>query len=218
MAGTAPTEGRRERKKRETRERISDIATGMFLERGFEAVTIAEIAEAADVSVNTVYNYFPTKEDLFFDRAEEMTDRPAKAVREREPGWSAADAILGQMRQAIRDRSIYAGMMEGYDRFMRCIRESPVLLARLMLIQHRTTERLTETLRAETGAAPGDPLPELVASQLVGFSNVLFRSAVLSVADGTPVEEVAADSLAKLDAFETLTTDVFLNYATRAGG
>ena len=67
-AGTAPKEGRRERKKRETRTRISDIATGLFLARGFDAVTIAEIAEAADVSVNTVYNYFPAKEDLFFDR------------------------------------------------------------------------------------------------------------------------------------------------------
>ena len=50
-------EGLRERKKRQTRQHISDMATGLFLERGFDAVTIAEIAGAADVSVNTVYNY-----------------------------------------------------------------------------------------------------------------------------------------------------------------
>ncbi len=62
-------EGLRERKKRQTRQHISDVATGLFLERGFDAVTIAEVAEAADVSVNTVYNYFPAKEDLFLDRS-----------------------------------------------------------------------------------------------------------------------------------------------------
>ncbi|MFG3253054.1 TetR/AcrR family transcriptional regulator [Streptomyces sp. NPDC048172] len=217
MVGTAPTEGRRERKKRETRERISDVATGMFLERGFDAVTVAEIAEAADVSVNTVYNYFPAKEDLFFDREEEMVDRPARAVRDREPGESAADAILGGMRRDIRDRSLYAGMMEGYDDFMRVVRESPALIARLMMMQQRTADRLRVTLQEETGAEPGDPLPELVASQLVHVSNVVFRAAVRGIAEGRSKDEVARESLAKLDAFETLTTDAFLNYATRAG-
>ena len=55
-------EGLRERKKRQTRQYISDVATGLFMERGFDAVTVAEVADAADVSVNTVYNYFSTKE------------------------------------------------------------------------------------------------------------------------------------------------------------
>ncbi|GAA2071167.1 TetR/AcrR family transcriptional regulator [Streptomyces albiaxialis] len=217
MTSTVPNEGRRERKKRETRERISDVATGLFLDRGFEAVTIAEIAEAADVSVNTVYNYFPAKEDLFFDREEEMIDRPARTVRNREPGESAADAILGGMRRDIRDRSLYAGLTEGYDTFMRVVRESPVLLARLMVMQQRTADRLRETLREETGAAPDDPTPELVAGQLVNISNVVFRSAVRGIAEGKPKDEVARESLAKLDVFETLTTDAFLNYATRGG-
>ncbi|BBJ40169.1 hypothetical protein SSPO_028870 [Streptomyces antimycoticus] len=40
------------------------MATGLFLERGFDRVTVAEVAAAAEVSVNTVYNYFPAKEDL----------------------------------------------------------------------------------------------------------------------------------------------------------
>ena len=83
-------EGLRERKKRQTRQHLSDVATGLFLERGFEAVTVAEIAEAADVSVNTVYNYFPAKEDLFLDRAGAWSTGCRAAVRGRGAGESAA--------------------------------------------------------------------------------------------------------------------------------
>lgn len=80
------TEGLRERKKRRTRQHLSDVATGLFVERGFDAVTIAEIAQAADVSVNTVYNYFPAKEDLFLDRGSGIVDRLSRYVRGREAG------------------------------------------------------------------------------------------------------------------------------------
>lgn len=80
------SEGLRERKKRQTRQDISDTATGLFLERGFDAVTIAEIAEAADVSVNTVYNYFPAKEDLFLDRSVAVTGKLSRFVRGRDKG------------------------------------------------------------------------------------------------------------------------------------
>lgn len=79
-------EGLRERKKRQTRQYISDVATGLFLERGFEAVTVAEVADAANVSVNTVYNYFPAKEDLFLDRSKGVIDRLSRWVRGRRDG------------------------------------------------------------------------------------------------------------------------------------
>lgn len=101
--------GLRERKKQQTRRLISDIATGLFLERGFDEVTIAEIAEAADVSVATVYNYFPAKEDLFFDREEETVDRYSRFVRERAPGQSAAHAILERMRAEVEECSPVLG-------------------------------------------------------------------------------------------------------------
>ncbi|WP_019354635.1 TetR/AcrR family transcriptional regulator [Streptomyces sp. AA1529] len=217
MTSTAPQEGRRERKKRETRLRISDIATGLFLDRGFDAVTIAEIAEAADVSVNTVYNYFPTKEDLFFDRAEEVIDRPSRFVRERLPGQSAADAVLGRLRAEIEDRSVYAGMMEGYDAFMRCIHGAPSLLARMMLMQYRTAERLTETLAQETGDDPEDPMPQLVAGELVHISNQLFRGATRAIAAGMSPEQAALAALGKLDTYEGLVSERFLKYAVRPG-
>ncbi|MGP3972700.1 TetR/AcrR family transcriptional regulator [Streptomyces sp. 8N114] len=217
MTSTAPQEGRRERKKRETRLRISDIATGLFLDRGFDAVTIAEIAEAADVSVNTVYNYFPTKEDLFFDRAEEVIDRPSRFVRERLPGQSAAEAVLGRLREEIEDRSVYAGVTEGYDKFVRCIHEAPSLLARMMLMQYQTAERLTATLAEETGAEPDDPMPQLVAGELVHISNQLFRGATRAIGAGMSPERTAIDALRKLNTYEKLVSECFLKYAVKPG-
>src|SRR3954462_11582533 len=94
-------EGLRERKKRQTRQYISDVATGLFLERGFDAVTVAEIADAADVSVNTVYNYFPAKEGLFLAPSKGVGDRTSRWVRGRGPGESAAVAVLRDLREEI---------------------------------------------------------------------------------------------------------------------
>ncbi len=214
----AQTEGRRERKKRETRQRISDIATGLMLERGFAAVTIAEIADSADVSVNTVYNYFPAKEDLFFDRAEEMTSRPSRIVRERGPGESAAHAVLSRLREDVSERNLYGGVVEGYDAFMRCIQEAPSLMARLFLMQQRTADQLALTLREEVSAAEDDPTPELVAHQLVHIGNVVFREATRGVAGGEPTDEVVRAALRRIDTFESLVADALLNYAVRPGG
>ena len=76
-------EGLRERKKRQVRQRISDVATAMFLVHGFDNVTVAQIAAASEVSQQTVFNYFTTKESMFFDRTEPMIDAVAAAVRER---------------------------------------------------------------------------------------------------------------------------------------
>src|SRR4051812_20471156 len=128
-------EGLRERKKRQTRQYISDMATGLFLERGFDAVTIAEIAEAADVSVNTVYNYFPTKESLFFDRSEGVVDRLSRFVRGRRAGESAALAVLRELREEVESVSPKVGLIGGYERFMKVVHDSPSLQARLWHLQ-----------------------------------------------------------------------------------
>jgi AcrR family transcriptional regulator len=208
-------EGRRERKKRETRQRISDIATGLMIERGFDAVTIAEIAEEADVSVNTVYNYFPAKEDLFFDREEELTERPSRIVREREPGESAAHALLGRLREDVVSRSLHGGMQEGYDKFARVVRDSALLTARVHLMQERTADRLAATLREEAGADSGDPRPELVADQLVRIGNLVFRGTTRAVAQGVDPDDVVREALSRIDTFTSLVADDLLNYAAR---
>lgn len=208
-------EGLRERKKRQTRQHISDVATGLFMARGFEAVTIAEIAEAAEVSVNTVYNYFPAKEDLFVDREDEVVDRPSRLVRERAPGQSAARALMDQLRQDIRERHAYVGLSEGYDRFRQVIVESPTLMARLFAIQGKAVHQLGVTLREEAAADPGDPRPEFIAHQLVGLQNAVLRSIIRGLAEGGGVDAVAEDALRKVDVMESLLSDTVLNYAAK---
>src|SRR3954471_24179628 len=92
LSADAPV-GLRESKKARTRQAISDVATQLFAAHGFERVTIAQIAAAADVSVKTVFNYFPTKEDLFFDRADELLEGLLRTIRERPPGTTITAAL-----------------------------------------------------------------------------------------------------------------------------
>src|SRR5215469_17491093 len=87
--------GMRERKKQRTRELIRDTAVRLFMERGFDQVTIAEIARDADVSEATVFNHFPTKEDLVYGQLEVFEDELLQAVRNRPPGQSALGAYAG---------------------------------------------------------------------------------------------------------------------------
>jgi AcrR family transcriptional regulator len=210
--------GLRERKKQQTRQRISDIATGLFLERGFDAVTVAEIAEVAEVSVNTVYNYFPSKEDLFFDREEEMVDRPSRLVRERRAGESAARALLRASRADLENREGHEGpalLQEGIVDFMRCVRQSHALTARVFVMHMRTADRLTRTLREEAGAAEEDQTPSVLAVQLANLSGTVFRTFSTGFARGEPAEVMRKRALQRIDAFEALLSDDALNYATR---
>src|ERR671930_2380372 len=85
--------GLRERKKQQTRQLIADTARRLFAERGFEAVTVAEVARAADVSEATVFNYFPTKEDLFYSGMEAFEEELLSTIRRREPGESVLGAF-----------------------------------------------------------------------------------------------------------------------------
>src|SRR5829696_1061109 len=85
--------GLRERKKQQTRELIAETARRLFTERGFERVSVAEIARVADVSEKTVFNYFPTKEDLVYWRLESFEEELLEAVRRRKPGESIVSAF-----------------------------------------------------------------------------------------------------------------------------
>ncbi|MFJ4898851.1 TetR/AcrR family transcriptional regulator [Streptomyces sp. NPDC088727] len=209
-------EGLRERKKRQTRQHLSDVATGLFLERGFDAVTIAEVARAADVSVNTVYNYFPTKEDLFLDRSSGIVDRLSRYVRGRDRGESAADAVLRELRIQVEGVSPAVGLMEGYESFMRVIQGADGLKARLWHIQQEALLRLEETLQEESGAEPGDPVPALVAGQLSWVHSTLMGYIGREMVAGRRAAEVSRDALVLLDDIEDLLGEKVLNYARRA--
>src|ERR687888_1901998 len=95
MASSADIQalGLRERKKRQTRELIAETARRLFAEHGFERVTVATIARAADVSEQTVFNYFPTKEDLVYWRLGAFEDELLTTIRDRTPGEAAVAAF-----------------------------------------------------------------------------------------------------------------------------
>jgi AcrR family transcriptional regulator len=209
-------EGLRERKKRETRQRISDIATGLFLEHGFVTVTMAEVADAADVSVNTVYNYFPAKEDLFFDRSRGVVDRLSRWVRGRRIGESAAVAVLRELREEVEAVSPRVGLMEGYDRFMRVIHDAPALRSRLWSLQQEVHDDLEAALREETGADPDDPTPGLMAGQIGWLHQTVMSNISREMMACRDPAEVSREVLALLDGMEDLLSEKVLNYAVRA--
>lgn len=211
-------EGLRERKKRQARQHISDVATGLFLERGFDEVTIAEIAEAADVSVNTVYNYFQAKEDLFLDRAKGSVARLSRFVRARDEGESAAAAVLRELRTEVEAVSPQVGLFEGYDRFMKVVEAAAGLRARLGHMNQLSLELLEETLRAETGAGPDDPMPSLMAGQIGWAHTTLLALIGREMVAGRSPGEVSREALALLDDMEELFSEKVLNYAVRGAG
>jgi AcrR family transcriptional regulator len=139
--------GLRERKKQRTRQLIAETARQLFTERGFDAVPVADVARAAEVSEATVFNYFPTKEDLVFQGMEAFEDELLRAVRDRSVGEPAA-AAFG--RFATQPRGFLAAQDEQTARHLvgvsRMIAESPALLARQREIFARYTASLAALL------------------------------------------------------------------------
>ncbi|GAA4587274.1 AcrR family transcriptional regulator [Actinoplanes octamycinicus] len=165
--------GLREEKKQATRTALADAALALFLERGFERVTVADVARAARVSVNTVFNYFPTKEDLFFDRQDEVVRRLPAAIRGRADGESVVAAVRRAFLAAIDRDEPTLGLHPGIAGFWRVVEESPALQARLRQLRERTEAALAETLEALTGADPADPMPRIAAALLAAADAAL---------------------------------------------
>jgi AcrR family transcriptional regulator len=183
--------GLRELKKRQTRELIAATAWRLFADRGFERVTVAEVARQAQVAEATVFNYFPAKEDLFYHRLETFEAGLVEAVAAREAGEPALAAVRryllesgGLLTQAA------AGDADARQRLRtvnRVIAASPALQAREQQAIARSTDRLAELLAAETGAAPDDVTARTAANALLGVQRALVdhvRRRVLD--DGEP--------------------------------
>jgi AcrR family transcriptional regulator len=166
--------GLRERKKRKTRGLIAETALGLFLERGFERVPVVEIARAAEVSEKTVFNYFPTKEDLVYWRLEAFEEELLETIRERAPGESIL-AAFGRFvlvrRGLLAERDPDA--VERLAALTRMITESPALLARERQIFERYTASLAALIRTETGADEDDVRPQVAANALMGVHRAL---------------------------------------------
>jgi AcrR family transcriptional regulator len=166
--------GLRERKKLRTRQLIAETARGLFAERGFDAVTVAEVARAAEVSEATVFNYFPTKEDLVYQGMEAFESELLAAVRDRPAGESVV-AAFG--RFVLQPRGFLAEPDAVAARFLaavsRMIMASPALQSREREILARYTTSLAALIAEDTRAEPGDPRPWLVAHALIGLHQSL---------------------------------------------
>jgi AcrR family transcriptional regulator len=207
--------GLRDEKRRQTRRHIAEVATGLFLEHGFAQVTIAEVARTAEVSVNTVYTYFPSKEDLVFYPEEASAQRMVQMVQDRGPGQSAAGALLAALRGELRSGERMVGLTQGFGRFLEMVRSEPTLAVRLDAIADEMVDALASVLAAESGAVPGDPTPHLVASQLGWAQAELFREIGRRGRAGQPPGTIAEGALALLDSLESLLSPAVLGYATR---
>ncbi len=178
--------GLRERKKQQTRLLIADTARRLFAERGFEAVPVAEIARAADVSEATVFNYFPTKEDLLYSRLEAFEEELLSSIRERVPGESVLTAFA---RFVGTPRGLLAAsdpeQVEQLAAISRVIAESPSLLAREQRIYAKYTDGLAALLAQETGAPALDPEARLVAHTLIGLHQAIVDYSRREILSGT---------------------------------
>jgi len=172
MTTTEP--GLRERKKQRTRQQIADTARRLFLARGFDDVPVAEIAREAEVSEATVFNYFPTKEDLVFNRMEVFEEELLDAIRDRAEDESII-AAFGRFVLSPRGylTSDDPAATEGMRATARLITGSPALLAREREILDRYTDALGAFLAQERRMTADDPEPWVMANALIGVHRAL---------------------------------------------
>jgi AcrR family transcriptional regulator len=180
--------GLRERKKQRTRELIAKTARRLFVERGFDRVTVAEIAREAEVAEKTVFNYFPTKEDLVYWRLESFEAELLEAIRGRMPG----ESLLGAFGRFVLERrgllaESDAAAREHLTAITRVISDSPALLAREQQIFARYTESLAAVIAEETGAGADDVEPWVAANALMGVHRALVAYTRRRIVAGTPI-------------------------------
>jgi AcrR family transcriptional regulator len=156
--------GLRARKKLRQRRAIADVAMRLFVERGFDAVSVAEVARAAEVAENTVFNYFPSKEDLFFDREAQVEDAFSRAIRTRPAGESIVAALRRTFLEALEREEPRIGLSPGMPLFWRLIDASPRLQARLATIGERSLIKLADQFAAEGIGGPDAAVSRVLAS------------------------------------------------------
>lgn len=170
-----------------TRARIADVASELFLKRGFDDVTIAEVAAAAGVSKVTVFSHFVRKEDLLLDRLPDVVDVVRTAIRERKKDVAAVEALRRAVLALGKERHVLSGLSGDLEPIMRTIAASPALIARLRAFAYEIETELAAELNADAKFT-GDSA--LAAALLV--------AAYRTVAVETVRRRLAGDDLASL--------------------
>jgi AcrR family transcriptional regulator len=198
-AGVRPlVEGLRERKKRLMRQLISDTATGMFLEHGFDEVRVTEIAAASGVSEKTVYNYFPTKESLLLDREESMARSIRAALGPGAPERSPIDGALEVLTadlESLRQGwdAAYGDNVDGLQllaRFTELINSTPSLRAAQRDMMDRLVIVAAEAMAQRAGVSPDDPEPMIAGYAILGLWRIQFAGLRRYAESGATADEV----------------------------
>ncbi|MGW0117761.1 TetR family transcriptional regulator [Streptomyces sp. NPDC003327] len=195
-AGAAREPGLRERKKERTRRALSEAAIGLFLEKGFDAVSVAEVAAAAEVSKPTLFRYFPAKEDLVLYRFADHEDEAARVVAARPAGSSPLDALQAYFLDGLERRDPFTGLCDvpAVLAFQRLVFGTPALQARLYGYVGRSEAALGAALEA---ALPGDPLrARLAGGQIAAVLRILAEENVRRVAAGESADALYEGAVA----------------------
>ncbi|WP_233599271.1 MULTISPECIES: TetR/AcrR family transcriptional regulator [unclassified Amycolatopsis] len=185
-----------------TRARIAEIATRLFLERGFDEVTIAEVAAAAGVSKVTVFSHFERKEDLLFDRLPDVADIVRTAIRERDDAVGAVEALRQATVALAEKRHVLSGLDGDLEPMMRTVMESPALIARLRTFAYEIETELATELHSDPGYS-GDSA--LAAALLVAAYRTVAAETVRRQLAGDDLADVASSHLQRLkEAFDAV--------------
>jgi AcrR family transcriptional regulator len=185
----------RESKKRETRQRISDVATRLFSARGFDAVTVDEVAAAAHVSKVTVFNYFARKEDLFLDREDDVKLLLREALGARPEGQPPIDALRGLVDRLHEAKHPFARIDARTVDWWRVVAASPSLRARVREIG----DEAIEGLAAELAGPDPDGATRLVAGMVVLTWRTAYAEALRLIDRGASARKANAAFLALID-------------------
>jgi AcrR family transcriptional regulator len=180
----------------QTRAKIAEVAARMFLEHGYDAVTVAEVAREAGVSSVTVFNHFPRKEDLFLDRAVDADELLRQTVRERSPGVDVLSSLHGMTLRLLDGRHPLSGINGRSVPFFRTVAASPALVARAREIAADLQRALTEELLLDAKFEGDASL--FSALFIAGYSTVLVETA-RRLTSGEPEVEVVDDHLARFE-------------------
>ena len=180
----------------QTRERIREAASLLFFQRGYDAVTVAEVARSAGVSSVTVFNHFPRKEDLFFDRSTDAVELLRGAIRDRAPETDVLSALEQMSIRLVEERAPLSGVDPRSDQFFRTVADSPALIARAREIAAELQTVLADELDDDP-AFTGDA--SLLAALFIAGYSLMFVRTASQVLSGVEDAVMLSDHRQRLD-------------------
>ncbi|MFJ6141790.1 TetR family transcriptional regulator [Kitasatospora sp. NPDC092286] len=211
--------GLRQRKKQRTHTTISDAAITLFLRHGFDQVSVADVAAAAEVSKPTLFKYFPTKEDLVVHRFADHQNMAGRIVRQRDPGTPVVTALREHFLNGLLHRDPVTGLNDEHEilRFSGLVYSTPSLVARVGQYMAKAEDDLATTLREVPDLpAPREATARLLAGQVTAVHRVLAELNRQQIVGGATADELYPEAVATADhAFSMLEQGLAARAAAR---